>query len=427
MAIRHYIGARYVPRFLGTYDVTQIYDALDVVDNGSGTSYIARKTVPAGTPLTDTDYWFVYGASSGAIIQLQNDLIAVENDITSNIKPELLRLNTEIEGLKRNLVIIGNSYVDYGVCDPLKAYFDNVYEYTGSGNGFLPYTGHTTTFEILLDLAINDSSFDNDTITDILFVSAMGDTRACFAEDNNFESKLSAAMAAIKTKISANFTNCTRTCLTLAETRNVAAFTNNPYNMLFKVHRAFKHYSPYHGIEYIGWSGWSILWANSTYIQVDNYHPTADGATVIGEWLTNAYFGNAEYDLKKSESSSVPSDLTATATATIVMQLTPDLATFELRRIVVTNGESITFDNGDLLFDISGLAIPLLPCPATVGNICEHLYNRSTGVSNAFLYLIYSNASTSGLLELKANTNISGTTNGTNMVAPILGRFTYVP
>lgn len=79
--VRQYIGARYVPRFLGTYDVTQIYDALDVVDNGAGTSYIARKTVPAGTPLTNTDYWFVYGSASGAINQLQNDMIAAQNDI----------------------------------------------------------------------------------------------------------------------------------------------------------------------------------------------------------------------------------------------------------------------------------------------------------------------------------------------------------
>ena len=63
MAVRQYIGARYVPRFMGTYDNTQQYEALDVVDNGSGTSYIARKIVPPGTPLTDTEYWFVYDCS----------------------------------------------------------------------------------------------------------------------------------------------------------------------------------------------------------------------------------------------------------------------------------------------------------------------------------------------------------------------------
>lgn len=100
---RQYIGARYVPRFLGTYDVTQIYDALDVVDNGSGTSYIARKPVPAGTPLTNTEYWFVYGASTGAILQLQNEMIQAQNDILTNAN--------DIDMIKnRRYLIFGDSY-----------------------------------------------------------------------------------------------------------------------------------------------------------------------------------------------------------------------------------------------------------------------------------------------------------------------------
>ena len=74
MAIRQYIGARYVPKFMGTYDVTQEYEALSVVDNGLGTSYISRIPTPAGTPLTDRNYWIVYGASSGAVINLQNQI-----------------------------------------------------------------------------------------------------------------------------------------------------------------------------------------------------------------------------------------------------------------------------------------------------------------------------------------------------------------
>lgn len=82
MAVHTYIGARYVPRFSGTYDATQIYEALDVVDNGTGTSYIAKKTVPAGTPFTDTEYWFVYGAASGAIINLQNQINALRDNIS---------------------------------------------------------------------------------------------------------------------------------------------------------------------------------------------------------------------------------------------------------------------------------------------------------------------------------------------------------
>ena len=74
MAVRQYIGARYIPKFMGEYDATTIYDALSVVDNGMGTSYIAKKTVPAGTLLSDTNYWAIYGATSGAILHLQDQI-----------------------------------------------------------------------------------------------------------------------------------------------------------------------------------------------------------------------------------------------------------------------------------------------------------------------------------------------------------------
>ena len=73
-----YVGARYVPKFMGLYDATQAYEALCVVDNGMGTSYITKVPAPAGTPLTDTDYYAIYGASSGAIINLQNQVDALK-------------------------------------------------------------------------------------------------------------------------------------------------------------------------------------------------------------------------------------------------------------------------------------------------------------------------------------------------------------
>ena len=145
MAIRQYIGARYVPRFLGTYDPTQIYDALDVVDNGSGTSYIARKTVPAGTPLTDSDHWFVYGSASGAIVQLQNDMIAAQGDIITLqgdmtnaqydigvLQGDMTSAQNAIAALQTltpsNILIIGNSFVNRGVTDQLADMFENVYK-----------------------------------------------------------------------------------------------------------------------------------------------------------------------------------------------------------------------------------------------------------------------------------------------------------
>lgn len=79
MGMHTYIGARYVPSFKGVFDPTTEYTALDVVNNGSGTSYIAKKPVPVGTPLTDSEYWFVYGSASGAIINLQDQIDAIQD------------------------------------------------------------------------------------------------------------------------------------------------------------------------------------------------------------------------------------------------------------------------------------------------------------------------------------------------------------
>lgn len=76
-----YIGARYTPKFMtDPWDPTQAYENLCVVNNGMGTSYISNKPVPAGTPLTDTEYWAIYGSYSGAILDLQNRVGTLETE-----------------------------------------------------------------------------------------------------------------------------------------------------------------------------------------------------------------------------------------------------------------------------------------------------------------------------------------------------------
>lgn len=109
---RQYIGARYVPRFVGEWNATTKYEALDVVDNGMGTSYIAKIPVPVGTPLTNTTYWVVYGASSGAILDLQSRVSAIEGEIPT-INSDIDNLEDEVEVLKGvgRLWYIGDSFL----------------------------------------------------------------------------------------------------------------------------------------------------------------------------------------------------------------------------------------------------------------------------------------------------------------------------
>ena len=140
MALHQYIGARYVPRFMGNYDNTQIYEGLDVVDNGLGTSYIARKPVPAGTPLTDTTYWAIYGASSAAVINLQNQIDTIVNTDLPAIHDDLDPLVTP----KDTVILMGDSWVDkqwstYGHYVPEAISYNTgftVVDYAWSGTGF---------------------------------------------------------------------------------------------------------------------------------------------------------------------------------------------------------------------------------------------------------------------------------------------------
>lgn len=93
-AIRQYIGARYVPKFIDDpWNDTIEYEPLSVV-NVSGTSYISGVPVPVGTPITDRDYWHLYGASSGAIVNLQNQIDDMKDgDIPGSLQ-EQININT---------------------------------------------------------------------------------------------------------------------------------------------------------------------------------------------------------------------------------------------------------------------------------------------------------------------------------------------
>lgn len=190
MALHTYIGARYVPRFMGTYDATQIYEALDVVDNGSGTSYIARDIVPAGTPLTDTDHWFVYGASSGAIVALQNDMINAQNDIL-NLQGDVTSLDNRLdylEGRNRRFVTISDSYGEYpsvaGSWQSLLAlrYPDSDFFNYYKGSMGIAHPGNDSYIALTLLQAHSGDITDHDTITDIIFGLGINDYSEALAD-----------------------------------------------------------------------------------------------------------------------------------------------------------------------------------------------------------------------------------------------------
>lgn len=187
---RQYVGARYVPRFTGLFDITQSYEALDVVDNGSGTSYIAKKPTPAGTPLTDTNYWFLYGSTNGAIVNLQRQINDMKDGtIPGSLQDQINDNASDITALKpiaknalntnfatRKVVFLGDSY-NYssgGWLSTLVAKLgissSNYYDYTASGHSF-----NSDGWKNDITAFVTDHSDIKDEITDIIIVGGVND------------------------------------------------------------------------------------------------------------------------------------------------------------------------------------------------------------------------------------------------------------
>lgn len=92
-----YVGARYIPRIMGEYNNETAYEALDIVTSG-GVGYISRQPVPAGTAVTNKEYWAMWGSGNAVIDALTQRVSTNENDISS-LETGLQTTNQNLENL----------------------------------------------------------------------------------------------------------------------------------------------------------------------------------------------------------------------------------------------------------------------------------------------------------------------------------------
>lgn len=165
MAVRQYVGARYVPRFSevngGVWSNVYAYEPLTIVKNGND-YYTSKQSVPVGVAITNTDYWVKTGDYNGAISSLQDQI----DDI-----------NSEIEHIAdRKYIFIGDSYGDRpvnwidNVVSMMNLAFGDYYKSAVGGAGF----AFGTTFQSQLT-TLASSIADKDSITDIIVGGGFND------------------------------------------------------------------------------------------------------------------------------------------------------------------------------------------------------------------------------------------------------------
>lgn len=186
MTVREYIGARYIPLFIGEWDSDNSYEPLSVVQY-LGNSYTSRQYVPVGIPITNEQYWVETGnynsqieayrqevlAYNNRIASLENKFPITANDITNGTITEAKMASNSVgysqikngaitpvklndDTIKRfwaknisientNMVVFGDSYTQDGIANSLNAYWPkrvagvlntNLFNYAIAGAGF---------------------------------------------------------------------------------------------------------------------------------------------------------------------------------------------------------------------------------------------------------------------------------------------------
>ena len=176
MAVRQYIGARYVPKFYegstGTeWESNVAYEPLTIV-TVNGNSYTSKIYVPAavGSPIDNPDYWVATGNYSSQINALQNTVNAIQAfvaplesvTITEEAGSDITDALTDAFAAGKSVILDGK---DYNVASSFTIPTNQLLIGNGS---VLTYTGAAlTSYFITVGTNYNDSKLTNSKNTGI--------------------------------------------------------------------------------------------------------------------------------------------------------------------------------------------------------------------------------------------------------------------
>ena len=333
--MRQYIGARYMPKFMGTYDPTTNYEALSVVDNGMGTSYVANQNTPAGTPLTDTTHWAIYGATNGAIINLQNQIDAITSDIQTLTKKDLN---------SRHFLFVGDSYGDES-----GEWADLVISYLGLTHaiklcvGGASFRASDQTYNFLTQ--IQGYTGDKNLITDIVVCGGLNDS---ISDDPSAYTDTISGMIAFNTYVKTNYPNANvslgyigngsdRDAQGLIGSRVYAA--RNVCRRVYYNRAALLGWSILYNVEYTLCSYLGSLGS-------DGVHPSSSGSSALCTSIAQA-IKNGMCDVIYPESTLNPSGaIGSVSNGDIKYKMCNDKATISSRTFTILTNVGTVFASG---------------------------------------------------------------------------------
>lgn len=291
MALRQYVGARYVPKFSdvngGEWDDTYTYEPLTIVKHGND-YYTSNKEVPTGIAITNTEYWVLTGNYNGAISELHDEIGVINSSILSiggqieDINEDIDEINSKINvesrywlfmGDSYDTIVANNSWID-DVADYLGISSDHYYKRSHGGYGFTPNIPEYTFLNYLQSNPVDHP----ENITDIVICSGANDINGTYAN-------LVSAMAAFDTYVKSIYPNLQRIHLGFIGFQ--ASKTNRSKYVMFA--SWYKRAATQLG--WISLNGVENIMKYTGYIDTvysDYQHPTSDGVTALAVGIANA-------------------------------------------------------------------------------------------------------------------------------------------
>ena len=108
-----YVGHRYVPKIMGDWDNTQIYEPLSIVQY-QGNSFTSRQYVPSGVEITNEEFWASTGNYNAQVEQYRQDVVNLGNDIKS-FNDDIVEITNGHNSNVKMLNTLGVYAVNFGV------------------------------------------------------------------------------------------------------------------------------------------------------------------------------------------------------------------------------------------------------------------------------------------------------------------------
>lgn len=218
--------------------------------------------------------------------------------------------------VNRNALYVGNSYTlgigssnnKTGIYELTKFIFGETNIVWGDGIGFMPYAGHTETFITKYQKFITENPEKSQKLTDIVVVSAYGDTRALIAKNNNGQ-YAQELITALNNFISLVHTNSPKAMVHVVfaegtSQENKGGVTVRKEFELDNIFAGTIAQLSYKNIRYLGWPGWNITHRANCF-SGDGYHPNDHGYDFLATSFIESFFGTFQEFKDKTNAISI--------------------------------------------------------------------------------------------------------------------------